>query len=513
MPLPGLEYQDGARFVLLACALVLDALFGEFGFLFRILPHPVALLGRAIAWFETRLNRPDRSPRARLQRGLLTLAVLTAASACVGYGIAFAAGLLRFGEFLELFLVAVLLAQRSLFDHVRAVAAALAGDGLAAGRTAVTKIVGRDVTGLDKHGVARAAIESLAENFSDAVIAPAFWYLLLGLPGIMAYKCVNTLDSMIGHKSERYRRFGAPAAYADTALNLVPARLPGRVVRHAFLEFSRPTIAEGLDALRAQGLNRVQALPALLFTAGHVKNDIPSVLDEYAARHKGFEIQYGRALGFDPKLLRAAGDRILAAMEAADRRHGAVSRDDTLLLTVGRGASDPDANADMAKLGRMLWEGLGFGWGEVAYSGVTFPLVAPALERVARLGFRRIVVFPYFLFTGVLVGRIAKAAEEARTPAGPQIEIAGYLGDHPSVLDTVLERLEDIEHGDTAMNCALCKYREKVLGFEDEVGLPQAAHHKHVEGGGHTHAHGRHHPYPHADHPLGPRTLVQQKRG
>lgn len=257
MPLPGLEYQDGARFILLACALVLDALFGEFGLLFRVLPHPVAVLGRAITWFEARLNRAERSPGVRFQRGLLTLILLTAAAAALGWGIAFVATRLWLGEFIELFVVAVLLAQRSLFEHVRAVAAALSGEGLAGGRKAVGRIVGRDVGALDAYGVARAAIESLAENFSDAVVAPAFWYLLLGLPGIMAYKCVNTLDSMVGHKTERYRRFGASTAYADTALNFIPARLSAVLIAAAaiFVPNGRPWRALKL-ALRDAGKHR-----------------------------------------------------------------------------------------------------------------------------------------------------------------------------------------------------------------------------------------------------------------
>jgi len=235
MPLPGLEYQDGERFLLLIGALVLDALFGEFGLLFRFVPHPVAALGRVIAWAETRLNRPERPARTRMQRGALTLVLLTAAAAGLGWSIAFVAGVLRFGEIIEVFVVAVLLAQRSLFEHVRAVAAALADEGLSAGRTMVARIVGRDVGALDAHGVARATIESLAENFSDAVVAPALWYLFLGLPGIMAYKCVNTLDSMVGHRTPRYRAFGAPAAHADTALNFVPARLSALLLAAAAL--------------------------------------------------------------------------------------------------------------------------------------------------------------------------------------------------------------------------------------------------------------------------------------
>lgn len=131
----------------------------------------------------------------------------------------------------------------------------------------------------------------------------------------------------------------------------------------------------------------------------------------------------------------------------------------------------------------MLWEGMGFGWGEVAYSGVTFPLVTPAIDHAAKLGYRRIVVFPYFLFTGVLVKRIYDAADEAQARY-PNIEIlnAPYLDDHPLVIDTFLDRIREMLVGQNLMNCALCKYREQVLGFEAEVGLAQESHHHHVEG-------------------------------
>src|SRR5207248_2417172 len=129
----------------------------------------------------------------------------------------------------------ILVAQQSLFQHVAAVGAALAHGGLAAGRDAVRHIVGRDPMHLDQHGVARAAIESLAENFSDGVVAPVFWYLVLGLPGLFAYKMANTLDSMIGHRSARYRSFGWAAARFDDGLNLVPARLSGLLLTAAAL--------------------------------------------------------------------------------------------------------------------------------------------------------------------------------------------------------------------------------------------------------------------------------------
>jgi sirohydrochlorin cobaltochelatase len=180
-------------------------------------------------------------------------------------------------------------------------------------------------------------------------------------------------------------------------------------------------------------------------------------------------------------MLRAAGDRIEEAITHAPRR---IDNRDALLLVVGRGASDPDANANVAKVMRMLWEGMGFGWGAVAFSGVTFPLVAPALEHAVRLGFRRIVVFPYFLFTGVLVKRIYAAADEMQA-RHPDVDIlnAPYLNGHPLVIETLLDRLQEMLVGQNLMNCALCKYREQVLGFEAEVGLAQASHHHHVEGG------------------------------
>ena len=161
----------------------------------------------------------------------------------------------------------------------------------------------------------------------------------------------------------------------------------------------------------------------------------------------------------------------------------------------------------------MLWEGIGFGWGEVCYSGVTFPLVAPGLEHAVRLGYRRIVVFPYFLFTGVLVKRIYAITDQIAEQF-PDIEFlkAGYLNDHPKVIDTFEARIHGIGTGDNAMNCQLCIYREQVVGFEALQGLPQMSHHHHVEGIGtgegeaHVHGHG-HHPYPHADHPLGPNSM------
>jgi adenosylcobinamide-phosphate synthase len=229
---PQAALAPGSLLILFA-ALLLDAAIGDLPRLFRYLPHPVALIGRAIAWFDHRLNREERSEAARRARGIVTVAILALAAALAGFLLDRLCRAFATGWLVELVVIAVLVAQRSLFEHVRAVAVGLDENGLFAGREAVRHIVGRDPMSLDEHGVARAGIESLAENFSDGVVAPVFWTILFGLPGLFVYKTVNTLDSMIGHLSPRYRSFGWAAARFDDLLNLIPARLSGLFVAAA----------------------------------------------------------------------------------------------------------------------------------------------------------------------------------------------------------------------------------------------------------------------------------------
>ena len=275
-----------------------------------------------------------------------------------------------------------------------------------------------------------------------------------------------------GHGSRNRLAVAEFAQLAEALRELVP-EVP---VAHGYLEFARPILREGLDSLRAQGVKRVLAVPAMLFAAGHAKNDIPSVLNTYAAE-TGLRIDYGRELGVDLKMIQAAGARIRQALAAADGASPGVAGADpglgaatpstgevrpaqgapvpineTLLVVVGRGSSDPDANSNVAKVTRMLVEGLGFGWGETVYSGV-------------------------------LVSRIRQhtALVAADHPEVEFIDVS-YLGDHPLVVETFRERLDEVLRGDTQMNCSLCKYRAQVLGFELEVGAPQRSHHHHVEG-------------------------------
>lgn len=233
--------------LVLFCALLLDAYFGDMPLLFRRVPHPVVLVGRAIAWFDARLNREQRSEEARLGRGVVTVAVLVVAAALAGFAIDLVCRRFAYGWIVELLVIAVMVAQRSLFDRVQAVGHALSEKGLHAGREEVRHIVGRDPLSLDAYGVARAGIESLAENFSDGVVAPVFWAALFGLPGLFVYKTANTLDSMIGHLSPRYRSFGWAAARFDDLLNLVPARLSGVLIALAAVLAPK---ASGIDAAR-----------------------------------------------------------------------------------------------------------------------------------------------------------------------------------------------------------------------------------------------------------------------
>ena len=210
----------------LLLALIIDRIVGDPDFLWRRLPHPVAMFGKAITALDRRLNRQTLPALMRKRNGVIAIVVLLAASFLAGVALHLAFALLGpAGLLVEAVFAAVFLAQKSLADHVRAVAVGLRQQGLAGGRLAVSMIVGRDPDTLDAPAVCRAAIESLAENFSDGVVAPAFWYALLGLPGLLAYKMLNTADSMIGHKSEQYLDFGWASARLDDLANWLPARL------------------------------------------------------------------------------------------------------------------------------------------------------------------------------------------------------------------------------------------------------------------------------------------------
>ncbi len=220
----------GDALLLVMAALLLDAVIGDPDRLWRRVPHPVVWIGRSIGWLERRLNRENWSKQGRKLAGVLTVILLVGSALLLG---ALLTDLLHgqwLGFLIEALMASTLIAQRSLYQHVARVHRAFIDGGLPAARKAVAMIVGRDPERLDDAGVARAAIESTAENFSDGIVAPVFWLALLGLPGLIAYKAINTSDSMIGHRTDRYVDFGWAAARLDDLVNLVPARLSGVLI-------------------------------------------------------------------------------------------------------------------------------------------------------------------------------------------------------------------------------------------------------------------------------------------
>jgi adenosylcobinamide-phosphate synthase len=229
--------------------MLIELLVGYPDRLSRAIGHPVTWMGRLIAFLETRFNRGDDA-EARRRWGAVALLVLLVVVGGVSFFIEVGLLLLPFGLIALALAASTLLAQRSLFVHVVGVAEALEEGGLAAGREAVAHIVGRDTADLDEAGVARAAIESLAENFSDGVVAPTFWMVLGGLPGAALYKAINTADSMIGHRSERYRDFGRTAAQLDDLVNLPASRLSALLIVAAASLSKRTSASDALQAMR-----------------------------------------------------------------------------------------------------------------------------------------------------------------------------------------------------------------------------------------------------------------------
>jgi sirohydrochlorin cobaltochelatase len=222
----------------------------------------------------------------------------------------------------------------------------------------------------------------------------------------------------------------------------------------------------------------------VLVSAGHAKGDIPAALAREERRHQGTSYAYGRPLGPHPNLLTVLERRVDEALAGADRAG-------TTILLVGRGSTDPDANAEVFKVARLLWEGRGYAGVETAFVSLAEPSVPAGLERCRLLGARRVVVLPYFLFTGVLPDRVreqAAAWARAAGDGGPDVRCADVIGPAPELAELVMERYRETVRGDLRMNCDTCVYRIKLPGFEDRVGLAQQPHH-HPDDPSHGHGH------------------------
>ena len=235
------------------------------------------------------------------------------------------------------------------------------------------------------------------------------------------------------------------------------ARFPGRLMRSCFIEYCDPGVPAGLDLLVKEGARGITVVPVILFAAGHVKVEVPGYLDAFRERHPAVSVRYAAPLGIQSGLFPVL-ERQVRAVEAA--RGWDADRSRTAALLIGRGSSDPDANGDLHKIARLLWEGRGFLDAQVCFSGITHPRFAEGVRRCVAVGARRIVLLPYFLYTGILLKRLQRQAEEFR-PLYPGVDwgFAGELGHEEAILDVVAARAAEAEAGEVRMSCDLCRWR------------------------------------------------------
>jgi sirohydrochlorin cobaltochelatase len=286
---------------------------------------------------------------------------------------------------------------------------------------------------------------------------------------------------IVGHGSRDPR--GAREFHELVAL--VKERNPALSVEGGFIELSRPPISECVNRLAGGGARNIAAVPLMLLAAGHTKDDIPATLVREKMSHPEVGFEYGRALGIRPELLELMDEKISAAVPEDEK-------EETAILVVGRGSSDPDANSDLFKVSRLFYEGRPYPMVETAYVSMTPPSIHEGLERLKRLGAKKIAIFSYFLFTGVLEERIRHQSEEFNGE-NPELAIfyAGYFGPHEKVVDLVMDRYREAVGGDIRMNCDICVHRVALPGFEKKVGAPATPHY-HPDEPGHEHGHHRH---------------------
>ncbi len=325
---------------------------------------------------------------------------------------------------------------------------------------------------------------------------------------------MSTLEQLPDHSGVLICGHGSRAKIAEQEFALLAqglkARYPTLKIEYGFLEYSAPNIHMALDRLVEQGVTRIYAVPGMLFAATHAQNDIPSVLTTYQDSHPGLTIEYGKELGLHPEMIQAFQTRILESLGLKHVESGTLY--DTMLVVVGRGTSVTEANADAAKLTRIACENLGFGWAETVYSGVTFPSVGRGLEMAVKLGFKKIVVAPYFLFAGKLIDRIYAYTDKVAAEH-PDIQFikARYLKDQSHVINTFKVRIEETITPPPPSLSLMQDFRQRLAKGEVSV------HHHHAEyqpdghDHGHKHLHDHSHshaPYKHIAHPQGPRTMV-----
>lgn len=264
------------------------------------------------------------------------------------------------------------------------------------------------------------------------------------------------------------------------------------LVETCFLEFERPDILQGMEACVQKGATRVAVIPIILFSAGHAKIHIPASLDEIRKKYPQVQFIYGRPVGIHEQVLHILAARLEEAGLAAAAGH-----QDVAVLIVGRGSSDPDANSDIYKMSRLFWERSQVKWVETGFMGVTFPLFDEGIERCLKLGARHVAVLPYFLFTGVLMKRMAESLEAwAERQPDVRFTLAEYFGFHPLLKEVFKERVAEALQGTVKMNCDTCQYR---LAAMEHIGHHHHHHHGHEHDHDHDHVH-HDHDHDHHDH-------------
>ncbi|MDT3428916.1 sirohydrochlorin cobaltochelatase [Paenibacillus forsythiae] len=275
---------------------------------------------------------------------------------------------------------------------------------------------------------------------------------------------------------------------------MVRREAPRYKIETCFLEFEQPDIARGIASCVEQGAARVVIIPVMLFAAGHAKVHIPFEMDRAKERYPGVEFAYGRPIGVHRKVMDILTSRVALAGFKTGSPELPIAQSfrepETAVLLIGRGSSDGDANGDFFKMTRLLWEQLPVKWVENCFIGVTEPTFEDGLERVLRLGAKKIFVLPYFLFTGILIKRIEDmTAKFAALHPDISVELAGYFGFHPKLVEALLDRVAEAVEGQAVMNCSLCQHR-----------LAAGHDHHHHHDHGHDDHHHNHHDHDHHDH-------------
>ena len=295
---------------------------------------------------------------------------------------------------------------------------------------------------------------------------------------------------LVGHGSRdaegRQTLLDFAAAYQalDTSRPVIPC----------FLELTEPTIQDGVDQCVAKGYSEISVLPILLFAARHNKFDVTLELDRARQRYPQLKLHYGRHFGIAPEILDLWRSR-LAILHDASYPVEEITHEETVLLFVGRGSSDPDANGDIYKLARLLWEGSGYQTVETCFIGITHPRLEEGFRRARLYQPKRIIVLPYFMFTGVLVKKIFAIAAQQQTQS-PEISITCLpeMGIHPQLLRVLRQREIETQLGQVQMNCELCKFRLAALTPNGD------ASHSHPSAHEHTHPHHSEHKFHHGHH-------------